>query len=375
MSREAVPRRWPVLVENSAVAVDLMFHAGCWYSLMSPASLGRSWVRSVRPEKGRTSGSSFGAQGRAVTLVAASGVVVRNVLGEDRVQVALPGDQHPVSAFGADRAHEAFCVGVHPRGLRRGRQHAGSNRVEHGVEGGGEPRVPVPDQVGEPMTGLLELTGEVADKLGGPPARGVRRDPEQMHPPGPDLDHKCDIKALECDRAVDMKEVLSQQRGGVGAQEGTPGLVAVHWRRDAMSTQDLADGRGRDPVSEPTQLALDAYYSPAGFSRASRRINATSSSGIGGRPGDLGWRHFAAAMRRCQRSSVPGVTIRRARSGFGRTRASAASTARSLQDRLGLGVARRTTATSCRSASISASLDEEDRASNASQDTTVTSSR
>ena len=111
------------------------------------------------------------------------------------------------------------------------------------------------------------------------------------------------------------------------------------------------------------------------FSRASRTINATRSSGIGGRPGGLGWLHFAAAMRRCQRSNVPGVTIRRARSAFGRTRASAASTARSLQDRWGLGVARRSTATSCRSASISASLDEEDRASNASQDTTVTSSR
>ena len=96
---------------------------------------------------------------------------------------------------------------------------------------------------------------------------------------------------------------------------------------------------------------------------------------IGGRPGGLGWRHFAAAMRRCQRSSVPGVTIRRARSAFGRTRASAASTARSVQDRCGLGVARRSTATSCRSASISASLDEEDRARSANHDTTVTSSR
>ncbi len=28
-----------------------MFHAGCWYSLTSPASLGRSWIRSVRTGK------------------------------------------------------------------------------------------------------------------------------------------------------------------------------------------------------------------------------------------------------------------------------------------------------------------------------------
>jgi hypothetical protein len=60
---------------------------------------------------------------------------------------------------------------------------------------------------------------------------------------------------------------------------------------------------------------------------------------------------------------------------FGKTRASAASTARSVQDKCGLGLARRSTATSCRSTSISASLDADDRASNASQDTTVTSSR
>ena len=53
------------------------------------------------------------------------------------------------------------------------------------------------------------------------------------------------------------------------------------------------------------------------FSRARRRISATSSSGTGGRPGGLGWRHFAATRRRCQRSSVPGVTIRAARSAFG----------------------------------------------------------
>jgi len=80
-------------------------------------------------------------------------------------------------------------------------------------------------------------------------------------------------------------------------------------------------------------------------------------------------------MRRCQRSNVPGVTIRHVRSAFGKTRASAASTARSVQDKCGLGSARRSTATSCRSTSISASLDADDRASNASQDTTVTSSR
>jgi YD repeat-containing protein len=52
----------PVLVENSATAVDLVFHVGCWYSLISPASLGRSWNRSARVGKGRMPGSSSGAR-------------------------------------------------------------------------------------------------------------------------------------------------------------------------------------------------------------------------------------------------------------------------------------------------------------------------
>jgi hypothetical protein len=56
-------------------------------------------------------------------------------------------------------------------------------------------------------------------------------------------------------------------------------------------------------------------------------------------------------------------------------RANAASTARSVQDIRGLGLVRRSTATSCRSASSSTFLADEDRASSASQDGTVTSSR
>jgi hypothetical protein len=100
-----------------------------------------------------------------------------------------------------------------------------------------------------------------------------------------------------------------------------------------------------------------------------------SSSGTGGRPGALGWRHFAATSRRCQRNSVPGVTIRQSRNPLGLILASAARMARSAQDMRGLGLDRRNTATSRRSASISTSLADEDRASSASQDSTVTSSR
>jgi hypothetical protein len=89
----------------------------------------------------------------------------------------------------------------------------------------------------------------------------------------------------------------------------------------------------------------------------------------------LGWVHFLVTMRWCQRSRVPGVTIRCARSALGRIRASAASSARSVQPILGLGLPRRRTATSWRRIRISAFFDAEDRASSASHDSNATSER
>jgi hypothetical protein len=108
-------------------------------------------------------------------------------------------------------------------------------------------------------------------------------------------------------------------------------------------------------VAEPAQFTLDPDHTPSGYSPAHSQ--------------------FAVTRRRCQRSSVPGITIRRARSAFGMNLAKAARTARPVQDMRGLGFVRRSTATSCRSASISASLADEDQAGSESQDNTVIGSR
>ncbi len=114
---------------------------------------------------------------------------------------------------------------------------------------------------------------------------------------------------------------------------------------------------------------------PRSGSAANRTMIAITASGTGGRPGGRGCRHRAATSRRCHRSSVPGVTIRCARSTFGSTWASAAKTARSGHDSRGFGLVRGRTATSCRSASISASFDADDRASRAIHENTWTTSR
>jgi alkyl hydroperoxide reductase subunit AhpC len=51
-----------VLVENSATSAGLGFHAACRYSLISPASLVRRWIRAGGMGKAITFGASSGAR-------------------------------------------------------------------------------------------------------------------------------------------------------------------------------------------------------------------------------------------------------------------------------------------------------------------------
>lgn len=97
-------------------------------------------------------------------------------------------------------------------------------------------------------------------------------------------------------------------------------------------------------------------YPHDGLSPASRRISSTSSSPIGGRPGGRGCRHLAATNLRCHRSTVPGATSRWARRCLGSSRISAANNARSVQSSRGVGLVRRSTATSWRNTINSTSL-------------------
>jgi hypothetical protein len=147
-----------------------------------------------------------------------------------------------------------------------------------------------------------------------------------------------------------VEEIGGQERAGAGAQEHAPGSAVPRRRWDAVSARDLADGGGGRPVAEPANSPWILAAPRRMFCRASRRMSATGSSGTGGRPGGLDCRHLAATSRWCQRSSVPGGAIRWACSASGVIFVKAAGTARPVRDTRGLGFARRSTATSCRSA-------------------------
>jgi hypothetical protein len=131
--------------------------------------------------------------------------------------------------------------------------------------------------------------------------------------------------------------------------------------------------RGRQ-LRPPGRTTL-SLISPGSGSSAGPSLAAlsTSTSGPHRSPGQD--RGRVLKPHRCQASRVPGVTMRCSRSRPGGSRARAASTARSAQSGLGRATCRRSTATSCRSTKISASLAASLRASSTSQPNTRAMSR
>src|SRR5258706_10549275 len=140
-----------------------------------------------------------------MALVAAPGVVVLDVAAQDVTQMPVAGDEDPVGALAANRCDPPFCEGVYPGRLRRGGHNVDAGEGEHGVEGGGELRVAVPDQVGESAPGLLQVRGQVSGLLDGPVPCGMGGDAEQVDPPGPDLDDESRVQPVERD-GVDVEE-------------------------------------------------------------------------------------------------------------------------------------------------------------------------
>jgi hypothetical protein len=216
---------------------------------------------------------------------------------------------------------------------------------------------------------------QVVGLLGGPRPGRVRGDPQDVHPPAGDLHHEQHIQPAQGDR-LDAEEVGGQQPGGLRTQERPPARAAAAGRRpDSGTGQDPADGAGADPVAKPQQFALDPTMPPQ------RVLPSQPEHQIANLVADT-WAAWPVGVRppSADQPPVPGqqgrrVTIRCARSSRGSSRASAASTARSGHASRGLSTWRRSTATSCRSTTISMFFAASVRASNASQPSTRSTPR
>jgi hypothetical protein len=141
--------------------------------------------------------------------------------------------------------------------------------------------------VGEPVSGVVKIRGEVAGQLGCPGSGGVVGDAEQVDAAGVVLDDECCVEALECD-GVDVEEVDREKTVGLSAQERAPGAAAAGgrwypWRR---RIRRMVEAVMRCPSlrSSPWRRTTPQVR----FSVARRRMSATISSLIGGRPGGFG---------------------------------------------------------------------------------------
>jgi hypothetical protein len=111
----------------------------------------------------------------------AMSVVMIDVLGQDMLQVALPGDEDPVGAFSADAADPAFGDRVRPWRPYRRLDDPGADGGEHRIEGGGEFGVPIADQEPHLAGALAEVHEQVAGLLRRPNSGRVGGDAGQMH--------------------------------------------------------------------------------------------------------------------------------------------------------------------------------------------------
>ena len=89
--------------------------------------------------------------------LAAQPILLTPELPEHGRGVLLVDDQDPVEEFAADGADEAFGDGVGLRCPHRCLDDADVDGGEHGVEGGGELGVAVPEEEPEPLSGVVEV--------------------------------------------------------------------------------------------------------------------------------------------------------------------------------------------------------------------------
>jgi hypothetical protein len=107
---------------------------------------------------------------------------------------------------------------------------------------------PIPDQEPEPVRALLQVHQQVPRLLHCPRPVRVRGHAQDMHMAGTEFEHEEHVDAAQGDRAVDMKEIARQHRGG--GRDPQPLQHPPHCGRPDLDT-------------EAQQLALKPLVSPA----------------------------------------------------------------------------------------------------------------
>lgn len=104
-------------------------------------------------------------------------VVMGGVLGQHGGEVSLVDDQEAVGALAAHGRDPALGVRVR---LGRGADDLDAGGGEYGVERGAELRVPITDQVSQPVGLVVEVQEQISGLLSDPGASGVGGDAGDM---------------------------------------------------------------------------------------------------------------------------------------------------------------------------------------------------
>jgi hypothetical protein len=230
-------------------------------------------------------------------------------------------------------------------------------RSEDHIQRNGEPRIPVVEQELE----LLDAVGQIMSRL---------RACWPTHVPvgfavTPRMCTRRAASSITNSTYRRLSSTVSTWNKSAPGCLGLRGQVlsprqsrAVRRRLDAGPVRQQPHRARRDLEPQPHRFTVDAPVAPRRVLRRHPQDQRCNSGGIhgrlGGRPGVVQRR---LTRSRCQRSNVSGVTNRWHWRLLGSSRVNAARMARSSQERRGLATCRRSTATSCRSTRISASLD------------------
>lgn len=179
--------------------------------------------------------------------------------------MALVDDQDPIQDLSSDAAHEALGDGVRSGSPHRSLDHLDAGRGEHRIEHGGEFGITISDEEPERPARVVQVHHQVTGQLCQPDPGGVRSDPEDMDLASGVLDDEERVQPAQRD-GIDVKQVASQDRVGLSAQELRPSGPRSPWRRvDSRGFEDLPDSRGANPVAQAGKFAVDSTVPPGGI--------------------------------------------------------------------------------------------------------------
>jgi hypothetical protein len=148
-------------------------------------------------------------------------VVVRDVLPEGPLEMALALNEHPVEALGPRRPDKALRERVRPGRPDRGLDDPGADRPHHLVKWADELGVPVADQELDGSALVLQGNCQVPGLLGDPGPGRVGRHAGQEYLPALEVDEEQYVEPPKCD-GLDMEEVTGEGAGSLGSKELRP---------------------------------------------------------------------------------------------------------------------------------------------------------